>query len=296
MLFDRHIVIDWSAANAPKLGPDSIWIAEHTGARVKLDNHRTRASAMTALRSALTQGIAEKKSVLVGVDFSLGFPTGFSNFLDSSKSLEPWLCTWEFLRREITDDERNRNNRFAVASAINASAITQTKKPGPFWGVPPKQAQSSLGATKPDFPYAGLAEFRSTETALAQKPFSVWQLLGAGAVGSQSLTGIAQLATLRLDPVLAPHFCVWPFETGFTSSSGLIVVAEVWPTLVPDDLLARVDHPVKDARQVTALAQWLSVLDRSGELNSWFEVAGLTDEVRNAAVEEEGWILGAGAA
>ena len=296
MLFDRYIVIDWSAANAPKLGPDSIWIAEHTSARVKLDNHRTRFRAMTALRSVLTQSIAEKKSVLVGVDFSLGFPAGFANHFDPAGTLAPWLRSWEFLRREITDDEQNRNNRFVVASAINASIGTQEKKPGPFWGVPPKQVQPSLGATKPGFPYAGLAEFRSTETVLAKKPFSGWQLLGAGAVGSQSLTGIAQLANLRSDPALASHFRVWPFETGFTSSSGLIVVAEVWPTLVPDDLLARVDHPVKDARQVTALAQWLSTLDRSGELNSWFEVAGLTDEVRNAAVEEEGWILGAGAA
>lgn len=155
MLFDRHIVIDWSAANAPKLGPDSIWIAEHTGARVKLDNHRTRASAMTALRSALTQGIAEKKSVLVGVDFSLGFPTGFSNFLDSSKSLEPWLCTWEFLRREITDDERNRNNRFAVASAINASAITQTKKPGPFWGGATETGPTIFRGNQARFPLRG---------------------------------------------------------------------------------------------------------------------------------------------
>jgi hypothetical protein len=123
----------------------------------------------------------------------------------------------------------------------------------------------------------------------------VWQLLGAGSVGSQVLTGIPVVHHLRHHVALRDRARVWPFETGLATTPAAdvddaIVIAEVWPSSIPFD---HVDHPVKDARQVIALAHHLAALDAAGSLGPLF-VPSLTASEAAAVVAEEGWVLGLG--
>ncbi len=119
-----------------------------------------------------------------------------------------------------------------------------------------------------------VAEFRQSERALraaGRSPKSVWQLLGAGSVGSQTLTAVPVLEHCRSE--LGRRFGVWPFTTGLTCPvpvPGDVVVAEIWPSLFPldDDSLGM----VRDAAQVRATAQALANADRAGELSSWFSI------------------------
>lgn len=303
-MFDRYVVVDWSASNQPKLGADSLWVADYCDGRMELNNFSTRVEVGEALRLILVASGAAKQRVLLGVDFALGYPAGAAGWFNKvaapknppATSPANWESVWGLLHDKIIDDEGNRNNRFAVATALNRSM--GTKAVGPFWGAPPRAVNEFLAATKPNFPFSELAEFRGTEHALVKSPKSVWQLLGVGAVGSQTLTGIPVLEKLRRTPALAPTIRVWPFETKFAAELNLtdpiVVVAEVWPALVPDDRMSQVDHLIKDARQVLALARWLSDLDASSELDSWLAVIDLAHDQRVRAIVEEGWILGAG--
>ena len=86
----------------------------------------------------------------------------------------------------ITDGPKNENNRFDVADAFNRACALRE---GPFWGKPPRAATAALKTTKPRAA-GGPSEFRSVEETLraaGRRPFSVWQLLGNGSVGSQAL-------------------------------------------------------------------------------------------------------------
>ena len=85
---------------------------------------------------------------------------------------------------------------------------------------------------------------------------------------------------------------IWPFETGWDTRLHGIVVAEIWPSLVPSSHVA---HPIKDARQVTAVCEWALKADAAGELRAAFaRPADLSDTEAALCVAEEGWILGLG--
>ena len=70
---------------------------------------------------------------------------------------------------------------------------------------------------------------------------------------------------------------------------GAIVVAEVWPSLLPLDLTT---EPVRDAAQVRGVAEWLGRLDATDELDGLFRLDGLSPAIHEAVVSEEGWVLG----
>jgi precorrin-8X/cobalt-precorrin-8 methylmutase len=280
-VFDRLVVVDWSANSTPKRGRDSIWIAVRDSVGMTLSNPSTRFEAEGILADLL----ARDERTLVGVDFSLGFPAGTAGSLGLAGSLgdevPPWASTAAELGRLVDDDARNRNNRFAVASELNAR---MGAAPGPFWGCPPRAESASLTTTKPA---AGpLAEWRNVESVLRQRghrPFSSWQLLGAGAVGSQSLLGIPMI--MRLRERFVGRLAVWPFEAADRS----IVVAEVWPSLLPLELTVAA---VRDAAQVLGVAEWLAGLDASDGLRDLFRLDRLAPEVHDVVVGEEGWVLG----
>ena len=161
-----------------------------------------------------------------------------------SRATAPWRAMWDHLADAVVDDDRNRNNRFEVAAALNARISPST---GPFWACPPRLESPTLSMSKaPGFPHltAGqLPEFRLTEQVLRSHgsyAFSVWQLLGAGSVGSQALLGIPTVAALRR-PELRDRSRVWPFTTGFTrdpteGAADAVVHAEIWPGAVSVDL------------------------------------------------------------
>jgi hypothetical protein len=196
---------------------------------------------------------------------------------------------WRSIADLFTDDERNRNNRFEVASELNRRAGPES---GPFWGCPPSRAGAHLAPTKPQPPPA--AEFRRTEQSLRAgglRPASCWQLLGAGSVGSQTLTFLPVLEQVR---TRAPgRVDIWPFTTGLAAPQigrGGVVIAEVWPTMFPTASPHSVTRAtVRDAEQVTATSEALRDADVAASLRGWF--APDPDEP-SEIVDEEGWILG----
>lgn len=277
-VFDDVVIVDWSAASAPKKRADSIWIgheAETTSAPI---NVPTRGQASRIVGDLVVELARRGRRVLVGFDFPYGYPRGTSERvgLDSDDPL--WLRVWNELARLVTDGPTNANNRFDVAAELNRRGAC-------FWGKPATSA-ADVSPTKQAYT---LPEFRATEERLRTQglhPKSVWQLYGAGSVGSQALLGIPALRALRFDPRLADVSCVWPFETGFALPRDVQVVhAEVWPGVVQMDAAA---HEIADARQVLTLARHFRRLP-ADELERLF-TAGAGN---SPAALEEGWILGA---
>jgi precorrin-8X/cobalt-precorrin-8 methylmutase len=297
-LFDLVIVVDWSAAARPATGADSIWFCVHDTASdrlITLRNVATRHAAAIELTEVLRHH--PRSRILVGFDFAFGYPEGFVAAAGLAGD-HPWLATWDHLGATVTDSVDNRNNRFAVASALNAAISPGV---GPFWGVgSATHITTSLSPTKaPGFPHSTatgpLAETRLTERAVfrsGRRPFSVWQLNGAGSVGGQTLTGIPVVRSLRNHPVMAGRAAVWPFDTGLVPDptadrTDAVIFAEVWPSGIDFD---RGRHAVKDAAQVLSLAAYLAHLDRMGGLGALF-APSLAADARDRVVTEEGWIL-----
>lgn len=286
-LFDVYCVVDWSANATPKRGADSIWVSEFSGETTPghepaAVNLPTRHAAHAHLRDLIERHTGRR--VLIGFDFPLGYPEGFAAAARLAGA-QPWQATWHYLAAHLTDDERNRNNRWAVAAGLN-QRIGELR----YWGAPVRRAGQHLTSRRPegDAPRT----LRHTEVALrshtGRPPFTVWQLLGAGSVGSQTLTGIPVVHRL----CASPRVMVWPFRSGFTADPcagrvDAVVVAEVWPSIVEaDDVLP------KDRGQVLALARHFATLDRAGGLGELF-APDLPAWVAAAAVAEEGWVLGA---
>lgn len=284
-MFDRIVIVDWSANSTPKTGRDSIWIADLDAARgdVRTANVSTRVAAVDLLvELAIRPG-----RCLVGVDFSLGFPAGTAAALGLSGT--PWEATWRLLSSMIDDDHRNANNRFAVAAELNRRVGAG---PGPFWGCPPGHAGAHLTTTKAAC--EPLPQWRTVEDDLrsrGRRPFSAWQLLGAGAVGSQSLLGVPAVARLVERVAESGRTTdVWPFTGGLTVPLGDTVVVEVWPTLVdlagdPGDVW---ETRVRDERQVVAVARHLATIDLADAFAPDVPIGRRAD-----IVGEEGWVLGA---
>ena len=285
-LFDRFVAVDWSAASRPVTGADSIWIAvldDGPFAEPVLANPRTRRLAERALRDLHDPGLR----TLVAVDASLGYPAGTAAWFGLDGPA-PWSATWTHVAGHLRDDDTNANDRFAFAAALNR----RRGGDGPFWGCPRVTPIDGLAARKPaTFP---LPEFRRVEQRLraaGRRPASGWQLLGAGSVGSQTLTLLPVLHRLVASATSAGGTVeVWPFTTGLTAPSvrpGTTVIAETWPTAYDLDLSG---HPVRDAAQVAGVVRRLCDADRAGRLASWFTPDVAPDE-RRAAEREEGWVL-----
>nr|WP_205598087.1 cobalamin biosynthesis protein CbiG [Caulobacter sp. 17J65-9] len=298
-MFDAYVIVDWSAAEGRKTGADSVWIGvmkRDVRFRLSYEAHNpaTRAEAEALLRSLLADFRRRGEKVLVGFDFCLGFPEGTAARL--SLEGEPWAQTWKFLGQNVVDKADNANNRFQVAAKMNRLMTDEAR---PFWGAPARQAQRWLSTTKPES-LGDIPEYRRCELAtrkLGAKSMakSVWQMHGAGAVGGQSLVGVAVVR--RLVEELGPACAVWPFGTGWKALTPAdvaplsVVVAEVYPVLQPT---AAEPGEVKDATQVRGAAEAFAKLDDADRLGALFAPPAGTSEADVAVVQrEEGWILGA---
>lgn len=319
-LFDRIIVVDWSAHTGPKRGADSIWLCSLDAATLDtpdtpdipdievLENIPTRLEARSRLRELMAPRHADGASrTLLSIDVALGYPAGTAHGagLVAGHDDRPWESMWRHLATTYQEGERNRpsrdHDRWSVASDLNRRLVASGHGLR-FWGCPPRRANEHLTTTKP--PDARTAADRECEARLRTaglRPFPVWQLLGAGSVGSQTLTAIPMLEALRHEPDLAGRVVVWPFETGIdqakvssTLADASVVIAEIWPgtlTSATVDACIPVHSPdVKDARQVTALARHLRTLDRNAQLLAHF-CPELDEATATRVVDEEGWIL-----
>jgi hypothetical protein len=283
-----------------------VWVAEKVpGLNHQQETyHRTRQSAIAQIESILLNHAQHGRRVLVGFDFSFGYPNGFATALGLPTGPSAWLQVWTKLEQVVEDTSENLNNRFLAAAELNR--LAGAGSPGPFWGCPVGKESANLRARSPGFPFhaaAGvtLARLRLTEARLKGVQDS-WGLFGAGRVGGQTLVGIPYLARLRRHPELGQFSRVWPFETSFanltrSTPAPRIVYAEIWPGCIEEQVRGTMQAKptfIRDRAQVRALCDWAAGLDDQRELAPLFDrPAGLTPGQLQSCTEEEGWILGA---
>ncbi len=299
-LFDAYIMVDWSAASKPVTGANSIWIGVLArDARLKLQYQGVNIDTRVKARAFLTDMVAKLTGrgdrVLIGFDFSLGYPVGTAAALGLNlKDQAPWEAMHAFLASKLKDKPDNANARYAIAAGMN---YTISKAAFPFWGAPSRDQVSTLAGTRPAFEDAKLGEFRLAETYLRARklgqPKSCWQLAYTGSVGSQSLTGIPHVHALRQG---WPKARIWPFETGFRAldedalTDVKIVMAEVYPSQVKS---APETGETVDEAQVRTLAHAYAALDEKSQLGAKFAPDKALSAAEIDVVEaEEGWILG----
>ena len=270
--FDRVMVVDWSGGNdtGPTPRKDAIWIGEAgpEGEAAPL-YCRNRRLAEDTLAARIDAALAAGERLLIGVDFPFGYPAGFAPALTGRA--DP-LAVWGWLAERIEDAPQS-NNRFDLAGAINRALGAGQ---GPFWGNPLRREIDGLARTKRGYrnPFP---DRRACETR-AKGAFTCWQLAGAGAVGSQVLTGLPVLERLR--GRFPGRVAAWPFEP----LDRAVALVEIWPTLIdPAVRAACAAGAIRDAEQVRLLARALRAQPP----------ARLAAMLRVDA-PEEGWILGLG--
>jgi precorrin-8X/cobalt-precorrin-8 methylmutase len=288
-LFDSYLMVDWSARSSPsplRESKDAIWMAAiRDGGPADAKYVRTRQQAVSAILDFLSQELSAKRRVLAGFDFPFGYPAGVAGRITGRACA---LALWDWLGTRIVDGPGNANNRFEVASEINRLYDGT----GPFWGRP-------AGWHHPDVPFGGRGRRggdhppeRRLADRTAKGAKTVWQLAGAGSVGSQVLLGLPALARLRKSPALAERCAVWPFETGLAVPEAPVVLAEIYPSLFA---VSQAEGEVPDAAQVRTVAERLRALDAEGALAPMFAgPATASAAERTAVATEEAWILGLG--
>jgi precorrin-8X/cobalt-precorrin-8 methylmutase len=311
-LFDTYIIVDWSGSDRRRAQrPDCIWIAYGSAAAAApmTVSPPSRSEAEQIIRAQLQSIVAANKGrALLCADFGYGYPAGFASLLAKSffGKLPPWRVVWQYLRNHVQDDlgtkpgrkPTNRSNRFEVANAINA-AISSGALPGPFWCLFKSGGYACVPQKKPRQPFVSggvsVAALRKTDVrANSDTPF---RLFGTGSVGSQVITGIPRLDSLRFDRQFARCSAVWPFETGWAPPTGTwpnpevrIVHAEIYPSV-----RAPLTDTIKDRGQVRAIWHWARDLDLKNSLINDFAIPqGITIGSPDDIVirSEEGWILG----
>ena len=297
-LFHTHIVVDWSARSQPSPAretKDAIWwaVARNTrrGVRVrKPDYARTRDQALDRLARLIAGELDQGRRALVGFDFPFGYPAGVAQHLTGEASA---LALWGWLAESIKDARDNANNRFDVAAAINRTYPGL----GPFWGrpstwdypaIPVRASERTEQSAHP--PERRIADRHATGAK------TVWQLAYAGSVGSQMLLGLPALKRLIQDPGIAGRAAIWPFETGLRTPDAPAVIAEVYPSLLRDEVRKRRrEGEILDRAQVRVNAEAFARLDAGGGLAPLFAGAPfLTPAERRIIETEEAWILGLG--
>ena len=293
-LFDTHIIVDWSARSRPSPArptKDSIWwCAARDGTARDPEYARTRHEAIDRLAAILTAEVDANRRTLVGFDFPFGYPAGVALHLTGRTSA---LSLWDWLDNQIRDARDNANNRYEVAQTINRAYPGV----GPCWGrpaiwqhpdVPTRKSACTRQDTHP--PDRRIADCR------ARGAKTVWQLAYAGSVGSQVLLGLPALKRLTSDPRIHGQVAIWPFETGLSAPDAPVVIAEIYPSLLRQEIRQRiVPGEISDRAQVRVNAKAFARLDRQRRLAPLFEGhASLTAEERQIVETEEAWILGLG--
>lgn len=261
--------------------------------RMKVSYFRTREACHQYLRKRLLELVKQEQRVVVGWDFSFGYPKGFAKAL-RLKEKPRWKAVWRLLNKLVEDGADNQNNRFQVGADLNRKI---TGGSGPFWGVPTGQSGIFLGPKK-DFRYpvtnrrSSLAERRIVERSVP-KMQPAWKLAYTGSVGSQSLLGIPRVYRLAIeDPELANVSDIWPFTTHFDQKvrrGPCVLHAEIYPSMLP---INRSDA-IPDRAQVKALVNYLRNASTAGELPYLLSAPDRLSrrEVRQV-IRHEGWVLG----
>src|SRR5262249_30141389 len=178
------IAVDWSGARVG--GGRRIWLAEVIEDELVVLQNRWNLERL----AVWLIGRAERDSSLVlGLDFAFSFPA--------------WFVTERFGGvAEVGWEQALANGEAWLRDVAR-----------PFWGRPGSR-RPVLGDDQ--------GHFRATEQSLSGaygRPKSVFQVGGAGAVGTGSIRGMPLLARLR-----KAGFAIWPFNP-----SSLPLVLEIYP-------------------------------------------------------------------
>jgi len=198
------VAVDWSGA--AQGAARHIWLAHVVGGElVALRNGRDRPQVvqdLTALRAQTAQGM------VVGLDFSFSFPEWFMRDRGCHRVDDLWI----------------------LAGQEGEGWLAEGAPP--FWGRP--------GRRRPDLP----AHLRRAERSIsvgAISPKSVFQIGGAGAVGTGSIRGMPHLRALR-----QAGFGIWPFDPPSPWT-----VLEIYPRLLTGPVRKR--DPVQRAGYLEAV-------------------------------------------
>jgi hypothetical protein len=202
----RILAVDWSGNASRTAARRCIWIAEARGGVLqRLEGGRDR-DEVTELLAAEA---ARDGELVVGLDFAFGLPEWYARARAASTARE----VWRLVERE-------------------GEAWLSDPQP-PFWR-----------SRKPAFTQP---ELRRTEQEVvdgAIRPKSVFQLGGAGQVGTSSLRGMPYLLPL------SERFSIWPFD-----QPRLPLVVEIYPRLFREAVR---DAPNEHARDAAAAALAMS--------------------------------------
>ncbi len=181
----RVIAVDWSGAQTG--AKSKIWLAEVCSGRLtRLEAGRDREE----LIAYLIDIASTDPDLVVGLDFAFSFPSWFGKGNGATSIKEVW----------------------DLVSKKGEGWLSDCKPP--FWG--------RRGCTKPN----DLEFFRCTEKFAAEQkgvnPKSVFQIGGAGAVGTGSIRGMPYLAKLAKE-----RFSIWPFHEARAP-----LVIEIYPRLL----------------------------------------------------------------
>ncbi len=208
------IAVDWSGARTGE--HRKIWLADVVrGELIRLCDGWSRASVTAELVRVVEGARTARERVVIGLDFSFGFPAWYAEANGWRAGREVW--------RAFTDAHVEQLLREPVF---------------PFWGR--GAVRSKPLALHADSATSPLRETERRSAAPGRTPFSVFQLVGAGAVGPASLRGMATVRALS-----EAGACIWPFD--FDDGSASAVVTEIWPRWFAPDVnksnaQARVDH------------------------------------------------------
>lgn len=214
------IAVDWSGA--ARGAEQRIWLAEVARGRlVRLECGRSRVELVRHLQDCALR----EPALAVGLDFAFGFPAWFANEQGARSAPEAW--------------------RIAAERGENWLA----RSPAPFFG----RKGSRRPPPDPERPLWRRTELEHLPLA-GIRPKSVFQIGGAGAVGTGSLRGMPLLPELE-----RADFSIWPF-----ASARPPFAAEIYPRWFTGPLtkssrharaLQLANHPLPAERRLCELAE-----------------------------------------
>ncbi|WP_433984603.1 hypothetical protein RBB78_07860 [Tunturiibacter empetritectus] len=207
---ERVVGVDWSGDKGPgqrrKIWA-GVWTASSTGGKVTLECGRTREE----LVAWLVEMSRETPRMVVGFDFSFSYPAWFLRELGIGSAPEFWELVAggrgeEWLHRDCED------GRFWG----RVGPMRHGKKPAEFCGEHAhrmlRRAETVLKVR------AEMTDPLQVAKIAGIAPKSVFQIGGAGAVGTASLRGMPGLMVLR-----AAGFRIWPYDEPDVKRAPLVV-------------------------------------------------------------------------